>query len=200
MFHAIVQERKRFGSIGWNIPYEFTFEDMICSRRQFKLFVEEYDYVPYKVLNIVTAELNYGGRVTDDKDIILIASILKNYICEEAMEDGYNFSESGNYKQLAPGAQANYLDAIDKFPLNPSPEAFGLHDNAAITNSQNEVVGMLNTVTAIQPKTGGGAGKSREEIIEDLAVMVENKIPANFDERAVHKNYPVKYEESMNTV
>jgi len=81
---------------------------MICSRKQFKLFIEEYDEIPYKVLNIVTSDINYGGRVTDDKDIILIKSILKNYICPEAMEEGYLFSESGNYKQLTPGAQLNY--------------------------------------------------------------------------------------------
>jgi len=98
-FHAIVQERKKFGPIGWNIAYEFTYEDLICSRKMFKLFVEDYDETPFKVLNIVTAKINYGGRVTDDKDIILINTILESYLCPEALEVGYHFSESGIYKQ-----------------------------------------------------------------------------------------------------
>jgi dynein heavy chain len=31
-----------------------------------------YETIDYKVLNTLGAEVNYGGRVTDDKDIRLI--------------------------------------------------------------------------------------------------------------------------------
>ena len=79
-FHAIVQDRRKFGSIGWNIPYEFTNEDHIVSRRQLKIFVMDYELVPYKVLNYIGAEINYGGRVTDDKDSRLIITILRTFI------------------------------------------------------------------------------------------------------------------------
>lgn len=47
------------------------------------------------------AEINYGGRVTDDKDVRLIKTIIKKYICLEALRDGYKFSESGIYYSLA---------------------------------------------------------------------------------------------------
>ena len=43
-----------------------------------------YDKIDYKVLNTLGADVNYGGRVTDDKDIRLIRSILKKFYCEEA--------------------------------------------------------------------------------------------------------------------
>lgn len=57
----------------------------MVSRRQLKIFIEDYEEVPYKVLNKIGAEINYGGRVTDDKDVRLINTILKTYMCPEML-------------------------------------------------------------------------------------------------------------------
>ncbi len=51
--------------------------DLEISRRQLEMFLDEYDHVPYKVLNFLTSYINYGGRVTDDKDLRTIDVILK---------------------------------------------------------------------------------------------------------------------------
>ena len=97
-FHAIIQDRRKFGPIGWNIRYEFTAEDLDVCRRQLKIFLDEYDHVPYKVLNFLGADINYGGRVTDDKDKILISSIMRTYIWAEAVDvENYKLSKSGIY-------------------------------------------------------------------------------------------------------
>ena len=45
--------------------------------KQLKIFLDEYPIIPYKVLNYLGAEINYGGRVTDDKDVRLIKTILR---------------------------------------------------------------------------------------------------------------------------
>lgn len=82
------------------------------------------------MINFLGSRVNYGGRVTQAKDIILIVTILKNYICEEVLTDTYKFSESGTYYSIPAGTQQDYLNYIENLPLNPSPEAFGLHDNA----------------------------------------------------------------------
>jgi dynein heavy chain len=51
------------------------------------------------------------------------------------LREGYKFSESGTYYQPPPTSIADYIKYIETLPLNPNPEAFGLHDNAEITNA-----------------------------------------------------------------
>ena len=199
-FHAIVQDRRKFGPIGWNIPYAFTNEDLMVCRKQLRIFVEDYEEVPYKVLNYVGAEVNYGGRVTDDKDGRLIKTILMTFINPGVMTDGFGLSKSGIYKIIPPGDKEDYLDYIKALPLNPDPEAFGLHANAEITTNNNETLLLLQSVLAMQPRASTGTGKSRETIIGEMAKAIQDQTPEIFNLEMVAKNYPTSYEESMNTV
>ena len=172
----------------------------MVSRRQLKIFIEEYEQVPFKVLNIVGAEINYGGRVTDDKDVRLIGTILQTYMCPDALNVGYKFSDSGLYYSLNPGDKEDYMDYIKQMPLNPTPEAFGLHNNAEITTSQIQTSLLLESMIAMQAKTSSGKGKSREEIIGEQTKYLESKTPKVFDLEFIQKRFPTSYDESMNTV
>ena len=66
--------------------------------------MDDYDDIPFKVLNYLGSEVNYGGRVTDDKDIRLIKSILERFINPDSLEVGYAFSDSGLYKTIEGGS------------------------------------------------------------------------------------------------
>ena len=195
-----MQDRRKFGAIGWNIGYEFTNEDLAVCRKQLRMLLDDYEEIPYKVLMFLGAEINYGGRVTDDKDVRLINNIIRVYINPDVLNVRHAFSPSGVYNQPDAATVDQYIEYIEKLPLNPSPEAFGLHDNAEITNSQNETIAMLESILSVQPKTGAGGGKSREEVITDIANFVESKTPQIFPIHEISKQYPTSYEESMNTV
>ena len=53
------------------------------------MLLDEYDKIPFKVLQFLGAEINYGGRVTDDKDVRLIKTILKVYCAQPVLREGY---------------------------------------------------------------------------------------------------------------
>lgn len=197
-FHAVIQNRKKFGPIGWNIPYQFTVEDLQVSQSQLEIVLGEYKEVPYKVLNFICAEINYGGRVTDSKDLRLIKSLLENYLNPKVLRDNYKFSPSGDFSSLPVGPLEEYLERVQGFPLTSPPEVFLLHDNAEITTNENYAVEFISQLTLIESSaesSSEGTDKFKE-IIDQLA----SQVPDIFDYQKIKEAFPTDYEESMNTV
>lgn len=43
--------------------------------------------IPFEALKYLTGECNYGGRVTDDKDRLLMVTLLEDYYNKSAAQD-----------------------------------------------------------------------------------------------------------------
>ena len=72
-FHAILLERRKFKSLGFNIPYDFNESDFAICHDLIIVFLDEYpERVPFDAMKYLIAEANYGGRVTDDWDRRLV--------------------------------------------------------------------------------------------------------------------------------
>ncbi|GLC41774.1 hypothetical protein PLESTM_001238200 [Pleodorina starrii] len=186
--HAFVQERRKFGPIGWNIPYGFDDGDLRISVRQLSMYLDDAapprppsrppspgpdgssppapqlsaSTVPFAALQYAIGECNYGGRVTDDKDRRLLLTALQRIYRPEALglesDQPFQLSASGTYYIPPEGPHASYLSYISTLPIFPLPEAFGLHENADITKDLQQTSLMLDTLVLTGGGGGGGAG------------------------------------------
>jgi dynein heavy chain len=83
-FHAVIQERKKFGKIGWNVLYDFNDSDFRISFKLIALYLnkaeDEGDAVlPWETLRYLIGEAMYGGRVHDNWDRRTMATYLDEY-------------------------------------------------------------------------------------------------------------------------
>jgi dynein heavy chain len=202
-FHADVRERRKFGPLGWNIQYVFSPKDLEISMKQLHKFISDLrsdEAIPFAALAYLVGECNYGGRVTDDKDRRCIMNILDDFYTPGVLEQGYKFSPSPTYFSPPPGSLEDYREYVRGLPFYEGPDVFGLHENANISCALSETNALLDTALSLQPRSSSGDGKSWGEILDEIAVDILAKLPEPFDIEKALILFPVRYEESMNTV
>ena len=128
--HALIHERKKFGPLGWNLPYEFNSSDFEVAVLQLQSLLADNnsENIPFSDLKYITGEVIYGGRVTDDYDRRCLLSMLSNFFCKEAISDEHYYGDSNTY--AAPEKDLNYvgvLEFIDELPDDDDPSIFGMN-------------------------------------------------------------------------
>ncbi|OHT12762.1 Dynein heavy chain family protein [Tritrichomonas foetus] len=199
-YHSVVLERLQFGSIGWNIPYEFNPSDLMISRKHLRTFLNEAGptTIPFEALTYVIGELNYGGRVTDPLDRRLLLSLLNRYFSEEIKKPRFSFGPRYPIPKFDDELE-DVLDLISTWPIVTEGEDVGLSMNASTITARNDALSIFNSLIEIQPILVAASGEvSEEQFALNLVDSLLNEIPEQFDIKSFEKNFDLT--DTINTV
>jgi len=203
-FHSVLQDRKKFGKIGWNVIYDFNESDFTISRRLLAMYLNKIsseEPIPWSSLKYLIGEAMYGGRVTDDYDRRVMMTYLNEYMGDFIFDTNqkFFFSKCG-YEYVIPesGPYDNYLKFIGEMPPIYSPEVIGLHSNAEIEYFTQCSKSIWYNLLILQA-TGGGKAKTgekasnKEQFSLELADnFLQNKIKEKFDISNISQKFKVK--------
>jgi len=189
--HSVVQERRKFGPLGWSVPYEFNDGDLNATI----MFLEkhlDHSTLSWPTLQYMVGEVQYGGRITDNVDRRLFNAYTEAWLSPGTLATTFMFNPDApinripdNFVYKCPSSAEieEYLGYIQRFPEIDSPEILGLHPNADLTFRFKEVSQLLSTILETQPKqSSSSGGKTREEIVYDKCQELSTTVPSDYIE------------------
>jgi len=183
--HTIVQERRKFGPLGFNIPYEFNHSDLEASVTYMKTHMIDVEMkkgaVSWPAVSYMVCQAQYGGRITDDFDRILFNTYGDAWLSPKIFDPSFEFASG--YKVLKFGDVQKYRQAIEDLKDDDHPSVFGMHANADLTFRTKQSKDVVDTIMDIQPKesAGGGGGPTREDIVQGQCDTFLSKMPPPFN-------------------
>ena len=87
-FGSVTQERRKFGSIGWTVPYEFNQSDLnacclFLQKHLLEMEAKKSKDVTWTTVRYMISEIQYGGRITDDWDRLQMNVFAEKFFRQE---------------------------------------------------------------------------------------------------------------------
>jgi dynein heavy chain len=144
-----------------------------------------------QALMTVTADVIFGGRITDKMDVRTARTVLEAFFNKGSVEHSASYCPQldARFKYAPPdeGPLESYRKYIATFPLVDRPEIFGLHQNADISSQQQESKEIIDAIIAVQPRTSsGGSGKSNDQIVDEIAADLARQMPPVLSKKEAH--------------
>jgi dynein heavy chain len=182
IFHAVISERKKYGSLGWNVPYVFSMADLEVAIQVLSELVQaSSESTPWKALHQVTGEIVYGGRVTDDWDRRTQHCLLNCFYSKDVL----NASCYMNCQEYPTIGSANTLAGLEvhtrtRLPLVDRPEVCGLHPLADVFCRERLSRDLFDIILSIEPKAASARARSGlEDAVEDIAKEAIESLPSD---------------------
>ena len=195
--HAVVQDRKKNGKIGWNVSYDFNESDFRISMKLLSMYLskavkDKDETIPWNSLKYLIGEAMYGGRVTDDYDRRVLTTYLNEYMGDFIFDTNqpFFFSRTGyEYKIPIEHTHESYFNSIMDLPTLNSPEVFGLHTNAEIRYFTNATKGLWFNLLSMKSSESSSAGESSDIFLSNTIESTLKKIPVIYDVLIIRKQF-----------
>uniref|UniRef100_H2YVQ6 AAA+ ATPase domain-containing protein n=1 Tax=Ciona savignyi TaxID=51511 RepID=H2YVQ6_CIOSA len=178
-FNALAHERQKYGTLGFNLSYDFTASDLEVSILMLQQLLGDSPDVPWLALRHLTGEVIYGGRVTDHWDRRCLVSLLTKFYCDETITDGHTYSRDGLFKP--PDQNATFAESIMGLPLSDPPDVFGMHDNAEKAFMESEANRLINVIINVQPKLATASvldsGQTDTQVVMEITRDMLQRLP-----------------------
>lgn len=201
-FHAVVQERRKYGKIGWNVVYDFNETDFTISMRLTDTYLAKAqrngDPIPWQTIRYLVGEAMYGGRVTDAVDRRIVNAYLDEYMGDFLFDtfQPFHFFVNDQVDYCLPPGSTDLTKPIpliamqahvDEMPMDNAPDVFGLHPNAETGYLRTAAETMWANLLELMPRSGGeiAGGESRESLLTKLSAEILAQVPPPFDRKAI---------------
>merc|ERR1711871_1773413 len=193
-FHAVLIERKAFGSLGYNMMYPFGLADLRDSAVCLANYMEANagGKIPWADLRYIFGEIMYGGHIINDFDRLMCMTYLNWFMKDELLEETemypYADGEGMTFKTCMPTSYDKYLVHIEETMTVDTPVAFGLHTNAEIDFRPTQAKALFHVLAELAHEDGGGGGgedggESKSPL--DIAKERMNDIVERFGEKEI---------------
>jgi len=192
-FHAVVQERRKYGRIGWNVAYDFNESDFRISLSIMNTYLSKAFYrdgengpIPWSTLKYLIGEAMYGGRVVDSFDrrglVTYLEEFMGDFLFDKFNRFAFYQTKEDSYVVPENGHVDIYKTQVENQPRLNTPEVFGLHSNAEIGYFTTMSTDTLSQILSLQSGSGGGGGgASKDEVVAQIAADILAKLPIPFD-------------------
>lgn len=179
-FHAMMIERRKFGSKGFNQKYPFNIGDL----RDSAIVLQNYldgnagsGKIPWDDLRYIFGEIMYGGHIVDDWDRVFCNGFLRN-LMNDALLDEVNmfpFTDNSPIQFKCPPATTydRYVEYIDQELPPESPLAYGMHPNTEIDFRTKQCQDTFDALIELTPKDSGSTEEGAPTIDSKVAEFAD---------------------------
>ena len=206
--HSVVVERRKFGPIGFCVPYEFNQGDWTASvqfliNHMTTIGEQAKNPVNRDTVCYMVSDIQYGGRITDNVDRALFKAITE-CLYDPRLTNPEKFKDPKSPEMQNP----KYADPFtcyypkysiplmeeivkhrdflrDTYPDVDTPEVFRMHSNADITFRTRQAQEVLSTILDIQPRGASSSGGVTRE--DKVLAMAEGYLKALPDKWVVDR-------------